>query len=260
MTDAPSTTGRFVWHDLMAKDPERARVFYGELFGWSVTEMDMGEMGKYQMLTRGGPETGLGGIVPFTEAPEEVPSHWVEYVSVEDVDATCRKAEELGGKACVPPTDIPNVGRFAVVEDAQGAILSPFRSLEPGGADDVKPGAGEFCWYELMTDDVDSAIAFYGGLYGWRFEKSPMPDMDYWLGHSGDVQVCGLMKKPDEVPHCHWLAYVAVEDLAKSQARAVELGGQVVHGPTQIPTVGSFTVALDPGGAVFALFQGASTP
>jgi predicted enzyme related to lactoylglutathione lyase len=52
------------------------------------------------------------------------PSHWMAYVAVDDVDAKARRVEELGGKVCVPPTDIPNTGRFCVITDPTGATLS----------------------------------------------------------------------------------------------------------------------------------------
>lgn len=74
-------------------------------------------------ITKIGDE-GVGGIMPLPPEAEAVPPHWGVYVTVDDVDATAAKAEELGGKIHVPPTDIPNVGRFCVIQDPQGSVIS----------------------------------------------------------------------------------------------------------------------------------------
>src|SRR2546423_12755197 len=79
-----STVGRFVWHDLMTRDVEKAKAFYGALVGWQITGMPMGPNFTYEMIRAGGRDQG--GIVPLEGAPPEVPSHWVGYVRVDDVD------------------------------------------------------------------------------------------------------------------------------------------------------------------------------
>ena len=77
---------------------------------------------KYTIVKVG--EEGLGGIMSMPPQAEGSPPNWGVYVTVDDVDMTARKAEELGGKILVPPTDIPNVGRFSVLQDPQGAVIS----------------------------------------------------------------------------------------------------------------------------------------
>jgi predicted enzyme related to lactoylglutathione lyase len=75
------------------------------------------------------------------EWPEEVPPHWMVYFAVDDIDAAAARVEELGGRVAVPPTDTP-AGRFAVVNDPQGAVFSIIR-LAPGGARGEAQGDGE---------------------------------------------------------------------------------------------------------------------
>lgn len=256
MSDALYTRGRFVWNDLMSTDAAGSQAFYSELANWKVLEMEMPGIGAYRMLQL--EEQGFGGIVPL-EAGHGIPSHWIQYISVEDVDATCAKASELGGEVCVPPTDLPEVGRFAVVADPQGAIFSPFRSAD-GEPPTTGPAANAFCWYELMTTDPASARAFYGELLGWTFAKSEMPGMEYWLGSPEGADAadhtCGLMKKPDEVEAPpHWLAYIDTKDIAASHERAKGLGGKEIVAVMAIPNVGQFSVVQDPAGAVVGLFQ-----
>ena len=69
-------------------------------------------------------ETMVGGMMKITKEMGDVPPHWLSYIAVADVDATTKKAEELGGKVLVPPTDIPTVGKFSVISDPGGAVVA----------------------------------------------------------------------------------------------------------------------------------------
>lgn len=111
--------GTFCWNELQARDVDAARKFYSALFGWRMKESP-----EYTELAAG--DQAIGGILP-SQAPPEVPSHWMPYFAVEDCDASAAKAQSLGGAIYVPPTDVPNVGRFAVVADPQGAVFAIIR-------------------------------------------------------------------------------------------------------------------------------------
>lgn len=113
--------GTFCWNELGSTDDEAAKKFYAELLGWTYKEGDAGGM-KYAEITAGG--RPVGGVYKMGPEFGEAPSHWMAYVAVDDVDASAKRVEELGGKVCVPPTDIPNVGRFSVINDPTGATLS----------------------------------------------------------------------------------------------------------------------------------------
>ena len=104
----------------MTTDVESAKRFYGELFGWTTDEMQMGE-GTYTMLKSG--ETSVGGL--FARPAEvEAPPHWYPYLRTDDVDASTAKAKELGAEVYVEPMDIPGgMGRFAVLGDPTGATF-----------------------------------------------------------------------------------------------------------------------------------------
>ena len=262
---APTATpgvGRFVWHDLMSTDPAAAIAFYGALFGWTTRAMPMGDGWDYVVLRAG--EEELGGIVPL-DARHGIPSHWIGYATVPSVDAACEAAARLGGKACVPATDIPNIGRFAVIEDPTGAIISPFWG--PGALEaperEGAPPLGVFVWDELMSSDPEASAAFHSGIFGWRYEPMDMGPMGtYWLAQRGEIQAAGMMKLPVEAQadgaRPHWLSYVHVADVDASAARAVELGATQLVAPADIPGIGRFAVLMDPTGAVFALFRGPS--
>ncbi|MBA3241029.1 MAG: VOC family protein [Acidobacteria bacterium] len=114
--------GAFCWNELGTTDVEAAKKFYTELFGWKLKEGHVPAPMIYNEIMVNG--EAVGGIYQMGPEFGGAPSHWMPYVAVDDVDASAKRVEELGGKVCVPPTDIPNVGRFSVINDPTGATLS----------------------------------------------------------------------------------------------------------------------------------------
>ena len=125
MTDRFREQGAFSWFELTTRDLPASQAFYTRLFGWSTERWD-GE-GDYTLIKVGGKEVG-GMAVPRSASR---PIGWGVYVTVTDVDQTAGKAEELGGKLLVPPTDIPRVGRFCVIQDPQGAVITAITYCRP---------------------------------------------------------------------------------------------------------------------------------
>jgi predicted enzyme related to lactoylglutathione lyase len=113
--------GAFCWNELGTTDLETAKNFYTELLGWKLKESKAAGM-IYNEIVAGDRE--VGGMYQMTAEYGNAPSHWIAYVAVDDVDAKAKQVAELGGKVCVPPTDIPNVGRFCVINDPTGATIS----------------------------------------------------------------------------------------------------------------------------------------
>ncbi len=114
-------TGAFCWNELATTDLAAAKKFYTELLGWKFEESKAAGM-DYNEIVVGGQH--IGGMYQMGTEFGNAPAHWISYVAVDDVDARAKQAEELGGKICVPPTDIPNVGRFCVINDPTGATIS----------------------------------------------------------------------------------------------------------------------------------------
>src|SRR5438552_17195506 len=130
MTDRKLLPGKFVWFELVSRDAKKAQAFYGEVLGWKVKPFPMGDF-TYEMIFAG--ETMIGGYA----APrnDRQPSHWISYVSVEDVDATAKAAAANGRKVIEAPYDLPNVGRTARIADPLGAVLCTFRNTTGASAD-----------------------------------------------------------------------------------------------------------------------------
>lgn len=121
MDDTRNKPGAFNWNELLTTDPAAAVKFYSALFGWTAQEMPMDGF-NYTLLKADGKD--VGGLMPIPPMSEGMPPHWGAYVTVSDVDATAGNVEALGGKILVPPQDIPTVGRFTVIQDPQGAVIS----------------------------------------------------------------------------------------------------------------------------------------
>ena len=105
------------WNELITPDPAAAMKFYGGLFGWTTEAMPMAPGKEYTLFKHA--DNAFGGVM----APPMpgIPPHWLNYVSVTDVDAVVAKATSLGATVCLPPTDIGDAGRIAVLQDPQGA-------------------------------------------------------------------------------------------------------------------------------------------
>lgn len=113
--------GSLCWNELATRDTASASAFYTGLFGWETQTSD----------TPGGPYTSFsnqgrmaGGMLQMTEEWGDMPPHWSVYFAVADCDETVKRAQELGGTALMSPIDIPEVGRFAVMQDPQGAFFT----------------------------------------------------------------------------------------------------------------------------------------
>ena len=121
--------GEFCWNELMTPDVKKSKEFYNKLFGWEYEDHDMGKM-IYSMIKSEVEGCG-GGILPTPdELKKTVPPHWLSYVYVEKVDESVKTAESLGAKIMVPPTDISDYGRFAVIQDPVGAHIAIWQSLK----------------------------------------------------------------------------------------------------------------------------------
>ncbi len=121
-----------------------------------------------------------------------------------------------------------------------------------------KSSTGRFVWYDLATTDVESAKSFYTDILGWSVSDWEGSEMPYSMWAVGEQPVGGVMVLPEEAKKMgappHWLAYVAVANVDETAKLAAELGGKIYKEPTDIPTVGRFSVIADPQGAVIAAF------
>ncbi len=127
MSNLKKQHGAFSWNELMTTDVEGAKTFYSSMFNWKMVDnMYMNE--PYTMVSVGDEEKA--GMMSLPAENAGMPPCWGVYVTVDDVNASAKQAEELGGKVLIEPQDIPDVGRFCVIADPQGAVLSMITYFE----------------------------------------------------------------------------------------------------------------------------------
>lgn len=117
--------GTFCWTELATTDTEAAEKFYCELLGWTCKISDIGDT-TYTIFSAG--TTEVGGMFKMEgEQWQGICPHWMSYITVDDIKASTEKAVKLGASIKVPPTDIPTVGCFCVIQDPTGAVISLFQ-------------------------------------------------------------------------------------------------------------------------------------
>ena len=251
------TQERFVWYELLTSDVDAAKAFYTALIGWGTTDMSAGGQ-PYTMWTVS--EAPVGGLMALPDEAKAAgaPPHWLGYVSTSDVDATAAETSRLGGKVLKEPTDIPDMGRFAILADPQGAVFAVYKAAQEQPADQGPPALGGFSWHELATTDYEAAFEFYSQLFGWK--KTDSMDMGegaiYQMYGAGDMPLGGMYNKPPEMPGPPaWLYYTTVGNVDESAERIKELGGQISVGPMEVPggSGDRIVMGMDPQGAAFAL-------
>ncbi len=254
--------GRFVWYELMTTDPSAAQSFYTQLIGWKTQSWEGGPA-PYSLWMNG--EMPVGGVTQLAEEAKQqgAPPNWLGYISTPDVDATSRQIADRGGRVAFGPTDIPTVGRIAVLGDAQGAMFGGHTAIEPLGHDGPWQ-VGEFSWHELGTTDPAAACDFYVGLFDW--EKTDSMDMGpdgayQMFGRSTERSIGGIFKKPAGQPGPPaWLHYIHVDNVDEKVGQVKELGGQVLNGPMDVPGGDRIAQCMDPQGAAFAIDSSPARP
>ncbi|MCC6167133.1 MAG: VOC family protein [Caldilineaceae bacterium] len=242
--------GAFSWIELGTSDQEAAKRFYTELFGWSYRDDPIGDDAVYTMLHLDGkPVAGLYRVPPEMG----IPPRWTSYIAVENVDTTTAQVDPLGGSVIEQPFDVGEFGRMSLLQDPTGAPVCLWQARSHIGSSFYqRPGA--FCWNELYTRDVAAAADFYTKLLGWTAGLDRFNGVQYAACNNGEAPVAVIMPIGAEMGDMppSWLIYLGVETVDGSAAKAQELGGTVLAGPTEH---GGFRYALvqDPQGARFFL-------
>jgi predicted enzyme related to lactoylglutathione lyase len=256
----PNPQGDYIWYELMTPDPEGSKAFYDAVVGWNIGKPEEAYNGYRMIGTDGG---FAGGVLPLNAEMQQHGARptWLGYIHVTDVDQSIKSIEQAGGKALMPATDIPNVGRIAMVADPQGAPFYVMKPIPPEGRENepstvFSPGKDGRCsWNELSTSDAVAARRFYGEQFGWTSDEF----MD--MGEHGEYRffdhhgvrlgaVSGMMNQDQ---HPHWRYYFRVPSVSKAKETAEAKGGKVVMGPMEVPGGDHIIIGFDPQGAEFAL-------
>lgn len=246
ITDSPSGNiypGRIVWHDLLTSDLRVAGSFYEKVFGWQI------EYKEHSALARNSGKR-VAGILELPTQDDKSRAVWLPSVSVSDVDATVRSAEDLGGKVLRGPVDMDRRGRAALIKDFQGASLV---LLTAKGGDPVLAEAevGAWLWNEIWTDDPVKTENYYSAVLGFD-GVVPVKD-DYSVFMKDDEWIAGMRHLQGKREELVWVPVVRVDN-PESVATQVELsGGAVVIPPDQAPVKGSTALISDPTGGLLLI-------
>ena len=244
----------FFWYDVMTTDTAAATKFYTDVVGWRAQES--GSPG-YTALTVDG--VGTAGLMAVPEDAAKMGARpcWMGYILVDDVAAKCAEIKAAGGRVEKGPITIDGIITFAVAADPQGGgflIAKPIPDKPVNWPAAGTPGT--VGWHELMAGDWEKVWPFYENLFGWK--KGAALDMGpmgvYQLFSNQDGQVGGMMSKPSQMPVAAWAYYFQVGQIDAAADRVKAAGGQILNGPMEVPGGGWIVRAMDPQGAMFALF------
>ncbi|TBN54594.1 VOC family protein [Hansschlegelia quercus] len=235
----------------MTSDVSAAAAFYAKVAGWSMAYSQIPGM-DYTLAKVG--KRQVAGLMGFPPAIKNKQPMWFGYILVADVDDMAKRVRDAGGTVHREPTDIPNVGRFAVVADPQGAMFMLFRGSGEPAPELAADAPGTVGWRELHTTDWEEALAFYQDLFAWEISMAKdMGPMGVYQTFSVAGAWTGGMMKGGGSPYPHWLYYINVDDIDAAAMRVAEAGGQVQHGPHEVPGGNWIVMGKDPQGAEFAL-------
>lgn len=256
-TRAAYDHGTPCWIDLISPDVDASTAFYTGLFGW--TAEDSHDPGSGQRVYTNFHRDGqlVAGMAAQQEGMAGMPAVWASYVAVDDVDAVADRVADAGGQVMMPPMQVMTQGRMALIGDPAGAMLGLWQAQDHIGAQVVNEPR-TWSWNELLSRDVDAAMAFYSAVLGWTYEGQDMGGFTYHVivgGEEGGLG--GLMQMPEGIPDSvpsYWGVYFTVDDLDATVARATDLGATIANGPDDSP-VGRMATLMDPQGGSFTLIQ-----
>ena len=243
-----SHPGKFVWRDLMSDDIPAVKKFYSELFGWTYL---VNNENDYSVILHDGKP--IGGIFKLknVEASHKY-SQWISYISVAEMTQAVNYTKSSGGSIYREPFELPNRGTVSFIFDPQQAVLG-FVKSSSGDLKDSEPIYDEWLWTELWTNNIDSSVKFYTGLFGYNEKKfDTKAENKYYVFEKEEKPRAGLVKIPFENVRPHWMPYIAVKDPSEIVKKVEQLGGKVYLGTEGI--VGNNAAILaDPSGAVFTV-------
>jgi predicted enzyme related to lactoylglutathione lyase len=247
--------GQFSWIDIMTPDLRASRNFYSELFDWDMVDKPLDGGSLYVEFQFGGRAVAGMGEMPSDRRSSGMPAVWSSYINVEDVDATADEAEFLGATLEMPPMQVMNEGRMAILVDPVGARVSLWQPIEHLGAELVNRPTS-LCWNELVTPNTEDSLRFYGDLFDWEFRRSDEDDSAYYEILNRGRANGGVIEMTEEWGSIapHWMPYVSVFDCDESLEKAIKLGANVEMDPVDIAP-GRFAVVVDPQGAAITVMK-----
>jgi uncharacterized protein len=244
--DTAWPAGTPCWIDYGAADVDAAKAFYTDLLGWSYAGGGE-EYGGYLTCEANG--QGAAGLAPQQDPAD--PPRWTTYFASDDADTTAGLITEAGGTIVVPPMDVGPLGRMAIALDPQGNPFGVWQAGEHTGVT-IYNEPGALVWNEAALDDHKAGQAFYGAVFGFRFDE--IEDMGGYATFATDGGPLGGIGGHQPGSPKGWTTCFSVTSADAAVAVVENAGGKVTMAPVDTP-YGRFAVVADPWGAAFSVMQ-----
>ena len=235
--------GAPTWIDLSSSDTDRAKDFYGTVFGWTFESAGPGYGGYINAFKDGQPVAGL----MFNDPQWNSPDGWTTYLHTADITATVAAATAAGGVSCVEPMEVKDKGRMAILTDPAGAFFGLWQPIGHQGFE-VVGEAGAPVWHQLTTRDYGRALDFYREVFGWKTQTvSDTDEFRYATAAFDGQELLGVMDGAKDLPEgvpSNWFFFLGAEDVDKTVELIVENGGTVVRAAEDTP-YGRLAVVAD---------------
>lgn len=246
--------GAPTWIDLATSDLERAKQFYGTVFGWTFEAAGPEYGGYVNAFSDGRPVAGLMANDPQWNSPDG----WTTYLHTADIRATLTTAIAAGAVTCVDPVEpmeVKDKGWMAMLADPTGAFFGLWQPIEHHGFE-VFGEAGAPVYHQLTTNDYAKALDFYRQVFDWQID--PVSDSDefrYSTANFDGQALLGIMDGANDLPDdgpSNWYFFLGSDDVDKTVALVKENGGSVIRDAEDTP-YGRLAAVADPTGAGFNL-------
>jgi hypothetical protein len=242
--------GKFVWFDLATEDPAASKAFYGAVFGWKFRESP-GVPASYTLIENDGGKVG-GMFRHVRPAGAANGARWLPVMSVSDVSKAAQVVREQKGEVLVAPAVVPGRGTHAVFRDPGGAAFGVIAN-DGGDPADTPVTDGDVFWLDLFTHDTAKAAGFYSAVGGFEVDVGEIAGRPRTLLSTNGVARAGITHLPADRDKATWIAYVLVDDVPGTLARATRAGGKVLIAPRANLLGGNVAVIADPQGGVIGI-------
>ena len=251
ITESPSGAtlpGKFIWHDLLTDDPEKAGQFYQALFGWQITYRE-----KYAIVRNEG-KLIASILKPNSSHSANKKGLWIPSASVPDIEAAAQQVKAHGGTVLKGPIDMGQRGQAILISDPQRADLV-LLNAKGGDPADTAAKIGDWLWDEIWTQNIDATSSFYSAILGY---DELISSAGYRVFLHNDKWRAGTRRVDNDVKHTQWLPVVRVHDVQASAKHAEELGGTVWVAPKDTPGNANTALIADTTGALLLIQRWAS--
>ncbi len=231
-------TNNFVFADLSTFDLEIARNFYSKVFGWSFLSQD----DSYYLASHHKKE-----ICGIYETPKKfremgMPSFWMSYIRVNDLDKTVEQARQLGGIIELVDHSLP-IGKIALIRDPLGAGFTIYQGNLLNSRFNNEENA--LVWNELFISDISRIRPFYEGIFDWKIQETE--NSRFLIKNSSNETIGGIQQVSNKLKGDkeYWSVFFGVKNIEETKAKVLTNGGSLVYED------GNTTILADAFGAFF---------